>query len=222
MKSVSKLVFLALLIPVMGLATISGPPPPPPGCGADGTGCDYHYAFTLTGLSGGKEDLTNLWTFSFDWVGPYRASSPPNSLLGYGETGSPKAGWTSGGGNGSGNGTTFGSYIPASFSANSSSDVFLEIYFQDLITTDANYGSAVDYHLTGTDAFWATLGLQTFASTNAYSTISGTDPPCTACTVTITATPLATPEPASFLLLGTIAMGLGFGLRKRVKRSTTI
>jgi hypothetical protein len=217
MKSVSKLVFLALLIPVMGLAIVANP------CGPGGTGCDYHYALTLTGLSGGNEDLTNTWTFAFDWVGPYRSNSPANSLGSCcAENGSPKAGWTPGGGNGFGNGTTFGSGIIASFSANSSSDVFLEIYFQDN-SGDGNQGSAVDYHLTGTDAFWATLGLQTFSQTDAFSTLNGTDPPCTACTVVTTRSPLAaTPEPASLLLFGTIAAGIGFGLRKRARRSTTI
>jgi hypothetical protein len=136
-----------MLVPAMALANIVGVGHSP----CTGDGCDYRYVLTLAGLSSGQEDTTNLWAFSFDWVGPYRFNSPNNSLLPgcCAETGSPKVGGISDGGPGG---------ALASVSSTGSDNDFIHTYWQ--LPTAVLSDPSVDYLGTGSDSFWVTLGTQ--------------------------------------------------------------
>jgi hypothetical protein len=229
MKSGSKIVLLALLVPAMALAIgVIGPPP------CVGDGCDYHYVLTLPDVdyngTSWVVDTTpgDTWSFSFDWAGPLRYNSPAGSDLGYtSPSGPPIPDWT---------------FTGLTFSADAYSHSTVLITFKDEISADTYLNYTVNFLLDGTDTFWATLGPQTFASTSpANDPSSGSfvsdasftvnapllafEPDCSGyCSVdTSTSRLAATPEPTSILLLGTIALSLGFvAFKRRVRGSTPL
>jgi hypothetical protein len=201
MTLASKLVMIALMAPGIMMADL---------CTSSDI-CTYN--ITATGLDTSMapptEDTSSTWNLMFQFAGPEMFNAAPNTLLSFNVTGSPAAGWV---------------YDPSLSGLSSyGSDGDAIVTFDDTNSATDGLGVAsVTYTFYATDAFWATTGSNiAFGATSDASANSGsfftltTDPPCTACMVTITATPAAVPEPASGVLLGTIS-GIGLYLvRKR-------
>ena len=203
-----------------------------------GSGCDYHYVLSLTGLTGvsqidnGLEDTNTAdnWNFTFDTVGPLQIHAAPGTLVDASSTGTPIFGWTPGSPvTSSAGGFTNG------FSDNGT-DPTIDIYFQDT-TADSNSGMWVDYRIVEPNAFWLNPGGPVVLAPGAVTyTINGQQPPailgqpvalfdiagpnptCSngGCTVTASTTFIPTPEPGSLALMCAAGAILGFALfRKR-------
>lgn len=195
--SLSPLLLAALsiaLAPLAGRATVVG---------CSGNSCDYHYDITLDGLTAGVEDSGISWGFSFDWKGPLRFNSPPNSFIGFSLSGSPKTGWD---------------FDTLDFTSSGTSPQVDIEYIDNL--GDANNGSTVTFTIIEPDSFWATTGAQSFDSGAVTYAINGGDPgTCAspgACGVNTSTSLLPTPEPVSTVLLGLGITGLAFLRRRQV------
>jgi len=172
------------------------------------SGVDCNYAITGTGLDVSvnppTEDVTTAWTLVFSYAGPltFNSNAAP---LSFDVTGSPADGWD---------------YDPL----NSGLTTYLNTYAAAYVTfDDTNSDSlgiaSVTYTFYGSDDFWATLGSQAFdnppdTTSGAFSTFPSFDPPCSSCSVDLT----ATPEPGSLTLLLLPAGLLGLRLRRRCTR----
>ncbi len=200
----SRLVLLALIAPGIMMADLCRP----------NEVCTY--SITGTGLNTSAapptEDTSTTWNLTFQFLGPEMINAAPDTLLGFTVTGAPAAGWTYDAAN-------------SGLSSYDSVDGDAFVTFDDPDSATDGLGVAsVTYTFFATDQFWATAGTNiAFGARNDSSAASGafftlnSDPPCTACTVSISATPAAVPEPASGVLLGTVGGIALYFLRKRKK-----
>lgn len=193
MTTTTKLVMLALLSPGLMLADLLS--------GACSSSDICTYSITGTGLditnAPPTEDTTRTWNLTFEFLGPEMYNAADNTLLSFNVTGTPVDGWT---------------YDPGAsgLSAYAADGDALVTFDDPNSATDGLGVASVTYYFYATDAFWATTGNNiAFGATDDITATSGayfqfvTDPPCTACTVTITATS-AVPEPKAILLFATM------------------
>jgi hypothetical protein len=206
-----KLACLALMVPGLMMADISS---------TFCTSADLcTYIITGTGLGSDTIPPTELtsstWTLTFSTLGPEMFNAPANFLQSFSVTGTP--------------GGTSWSYDAA--------ESGLTSYGSDgaaLVTFDYESGSderlnSVTYEFFGTDAFWATTGANiAFGATDDSSQTSGAffnfsigqsdvDPPCTECTVSISASTAPVPEPGAVALLATV-VGIFLFVRRRQQK----
>jgi hypothetical protein len=185
----------------------------PPGTCTSADTCTY--SITGTGLDTANdpptEDTLSTWNLTFVFLGPEMYNAGPNTLESFSVTGTPANGWVY---DASESGLT---------SYGSDGAAFVTFDNDSGVDTDQ---TTVTYEFFGTDSFWATLGDQSFGATSDSSNLSGAffvfnnagpqaDGPCTACTVTTTAS--AVPEPSSVALLATVA-GISALLFRRRQR----
>jgi hypothetical protein len=216
MTITSKLAFLAVMVPGLMIADIT-----------------YTYSITAPGLNTASNPPTEdgTWNLTFQFVGPEMYNAADNTLLSFLVTGTPANGWTEN--------------YNKSYLTSYGSDGAAVVTFNDTnspgdgLTSDGSPIASVTYTFYGTDAFWATLGQQSFGATNDPSATSGAffvfnppsdadeappadapagggttkvkgDPPCTNCSVTT-----SVPEPGSAVLLAIFAGVFSLPLRKR-------
>ena len=194
---------------------------PHPVCTASDV-CSYSITGQGFDPTTGQEIGGNTFNISFSTLGPEEYNAPANFLLSFSVAGTPAPGWA----------LDTSNYGLTSYGSDGS--VFAT-FVDD--SQDGSSLSPVTYEFFGTDAFWATPGNAIgFGATNDSTATSGaffdvntsgpqsppafnaalpSDPPCTGCTVTITATPTV-PEPGSMALIA--AAGVVFLLFRRKPR----
>ena len=167
----------------------------------------YTYTLTLPTISAGLEVDSGFTDYAFSWVGPLRVDSPPDSACPT-VCGPVVAGASV---------KSTESFAGFSFTA-FGGDPEVNVMFSDFSGADFSQSNTVTFTFIEPDAFWATLGPQTF-TTGASFAIGGNDPGCSECSVqTTAATPTATPEPRSSILIATAMAGLALVSLHRRKR----
>jgi hypothetical protein len=203
MKFTTKLACLTLIVPALLSAAATGS-----ASASNCTSADI-CSYTINGAgfdpADGSQPGGTPFTITFSTLGPEQFNEAPNTLLSFSVNGAPAAGWVL-------DTSNFGqtSYGP---------DGAIFATFDD-DSEDGSTLSPVTYEFFGSDQFWATTGTQDFGTTYFPGPSGGaiydfntsgpqavpSDPPCTGCTVSLTAT--SVPEAGSAAQLVTFA-GIG-------------
>ena len=171
----------------------------------------YTYTLTLPSISGGAEVDSNFTQYAFSWIGPLKFNSADNTscptVCGPVSGGSVKNGY---------------SFAGFDFTA-SGLDPEAQVNFSDFSGPNFASSNTITFSFIEPDSFWAAQGsnISFTSGTGANFSIGGTDPQCTACTVSITAT-AATPEPRSAILLVGLMGAIVLVIERRRRQSSAI